>query len=634
AEYDSLLRKAKRLSATGFHEEAVQIYEKVLGAVEKGYFPKAQLSDLLEKKIRYLLVEENYTCANFQRAAQLSESENPPQDQIDRELLYLCALSYKKWKQYEEALAHFLDYTSCALPSQLDHYDNALFEVGYQYYRAKNFAEARRYFTQLLEAGNKKKKPCILAAIYLARMHLSEANCDKVETLLAPFCESLPQRDPLRCELFYLRGEAAYAREDFASAQELYSLSIPQRGQGAWRFQAFYKLGLSYMKLGDDVDTSAEERAQCFSQAEELFERLLPTSESELATLALAHLHLTKSEHDNKVDAYNKMCSLILPRKEKLSSKGELEALLLLAEAAPNYEEREHLYAQATENRFKNLPSYAKAWCARGLNHFQKGVEIPEMRSDCYQLATSCFEHAFLLIDAADVDTAAHILKLEAKVNFFKDSSYAILETLLHKFIDTKDLREESLYLRGLIASRLTSFALAQDSLSQLVSLYPQGKLVPDSLFILGSLNFKQEDFLEAERIFLQLAQNYPESQIAGDAWYWASVAAEKRHEPHERVLRLRRQVYENYRESNFAPEAYFQQYSYIDYLEGKSEALAHLMPFSQLFEYSPLQIIVHYLMGVNASSAEKAQWRFNEAISAFNLYSKEKSPDISSISD
>jgi len=612
AQYDDSLRKAKRLTATGFHGEAIQIYEEVLEAIQAGYFPKARQTEMLEKKLRYLLVETNYQMKNYEKSLIYSNASLDAKNAIDREIIYLQALCYKEQAEYEKAVRSFRSYAEAGG----EHVDQALFEIGYHYYRGGNWEEAKKYFESLQKPTGKKPKPTVVAAIYLAKMLIQEERYREVDPLLSPLALLLPKNDPLGLEINYLRGKAAYALDDFVAASQFFDAALPPRGSGEWRFAALYQLGWSYLRLCDDPKKSPEERADFFAKSEATFQRLLTTKEGEAATLALGRLYLVQGGENSR-----KRMEALFEGKD-FSLPGSHEALLLRAESQESYDKREALFQEACSPRFEVCSTYPKGWYLRGINHFQKGLDMPSRGEEYFTLATKSFEEAFFRYKEIDPKAAARILKLEAKADFYRNSpstSLAYLEELLEQYNESADEKQETIYLRGMIASSLSDFALAKECLKQVVTLYPKGRFADDALFVLGTLYFQEEDFEIAEQTFLQLAEKYPDSSFAGDGWYFAAQAAEKLGKDAERTKQLRRQVYENYPSSQFAAEAYFHQYPYTSYLEGDEEALSHLMPFPQMFPRSPLVVAVNYLMGRSASSFEKKEWRFREAIRTFH---------------
>ncbi len=611
--YDALGRKAKRYLVTGFYNEAITLYEEILHAIDVGQYPKALLNDsLVQKKIRYRLAESFYAQANYEQTLALCYNKEAVEDRIDREMIYLSALCYREKKEYEKALAFLQSYAKSGTRDDLEHYDHALFEIGLFYYQAANYPRARQYFEQLQQS---KGKPKIVAALYLARMHLRDGNPQAVENLVAALARELSTDDPLCYECYYLRGEAAYALGDYAHAKTLFEKSFPKkRASGKWTDQALLHLGWCYARLAEDPTISNQTREAYFSRAEEMFTKLFGSQE-ETAILALGRLNILRWQYLEDEAALKRVSSLLLPYQT-------VDALLLRAEAAESYEEKEELYSRATSEVHNLNPSYAEAWYARGLNHFQEGLKNPANGGPLFELAATAFGRAFKIMERGNFPKAAHILKLEAQANAYRNSpisSLALLEKLLNEFSESVEEREETLYLRGIIASQLLDlsyFPIAEESLCQVAC--GNGKYHDEALFALGMLYFGQEYYEKAKETFLTLANESPRSTFICDVWFWAAEAAEKNGDADHGALRAR--VYQEHPLAPRAAEAYFRQFSYESYLEGNATALAHLRDFTSRFPNSPLLVVVHYLIGTNEEHFSTAKARLEEAIKAFPL--------------
>lgn len=624
--YDQLAQKAKRHLSAKVHEQAIELYKELVEACDYGYYPKASLAgSLIPKKMRYRLAEAYFQQSNFEGSLTLLPLPPKAEDEIDREMIYLTALCYREKEEYEKALDLFHQYTKSADRANLDHYDHAVFEIGYFYYRAGNLARAKETFELLKRTDGPKKKPAFVAALYLARILIKEGAYREAEVLLNPLAQELPIQDPLRHEFCYLRGEAAYYLGEYSIAKDLFERSLPlQKGRCAWAHEALYHLGLCYLRLGDDRLKGRHVRLHLFQKAEELFEKLLGTQQKESAFLALARLHLTRHQHFRAQEDLQKLTSLLSAPTFALSNAGQQEILLLQGECAADYSEKERFYALATESQFRHCPLYADAWYVRALNHFQEGLRHPQKEAPYFEMAVTGFEQAFNLIGQTDKKKASQILKLEAKANFYRNSpisSLSLLEILLNQFEEKSEQHEEALYLRGLVAAHLPElnyFPIAIESLSQVVAEYPQGQYVDHALHILGTLYFKQKNYTKAKATFLKLAKHYPDSSLAAEGWFWAAESSEK--QALDDVVDLRKEVYENYPQSEKAAEAYFRQYPYAKYLEGESRTLAHLKDFPRRFPNSPLLVVIHYLLGLNNQVFEEAKESFEEAVSSFQF--------------
>lgn len=615
SQYDEKISLAKRYLVTGYYSEAIALYEEILQAIEEGYYPKAAIENsLIEKKIRYRLAECHYCQANYEQSLALCYSSSSVEDRIDREMLYLSALCYREKKEYQNGLALLERYTNLGEREDLDHYDHALFEMGHFYYNVGNREKARIYFEALQKFDG---KPKTVASLYLAKMYLQEDEPERVGPLLASITKNQNISDLLLFESYYLQGEAAYALSQWSKARDLFDRSLTAQNC-EWRDRALFQLGWCYIRLGE-----AQRMPALFSKAEEIFNHLLKSNEKTSAIFALARLNLLRYIHFQDQEAHQRVESL-------LSSYDTLEAYLIRSASAESFEIKERLLREATHERFRSLPIYTDAWYERGVNYFQEGLKNPERGGRFFELAAKAFAQSFHALDSKMSVKAARILKFEAKAQGYCHAdtySLALLEQLLTQFEESVEEREETLYLRGLIASRLSNhFVIAEESL--LAVAHGKGRYKEEALYVLGTLYYAHAFYERAMESFTLLAAGFPDSSFASEAWFWAAEAAEQGGKG-ELATALRINVYERYPESTRAPEAYFRRYPYNAYLSGESRALSHLRLFSHNFPNSPLRVAVHYLIGINDHTTEA----FEAAIKSFPLCLQEgKSPDSSSV--
>lgn len=626
--YDELVRKAKLYLTAGIYPEAISLYEEILTAIERNCYPKVKSRDaLLAKTVCYRLAECHYLNANYEKSLSYLLTGNV--DAVDREMIYLSALCYREKKEYEKALELFQNYTHLGDSCDLDHYDHALYEIGHYFYQTGQLAKARLYFERLQQFN---RKPSQLAALLLARIYIEEGEPKEVEKLLAPLTDLLSTQDPLQYECYYLRGLAAYELAAYSEARDFFERSLPCKKVGKWSSHSIYHLGWCYARLGDDPLKAEQVRRSFFNMAEESFTSLLDSQQDEEACLSLAQLHVLAFRHFQQQESVEKLETLLQAKAEAFSLQGQIETLLLRAEVAPMYADKEHLYGLATADKFRKTPLYAQAWYCRGLNHFMQGLQDTCFPTPYFEVAASAFEKAFHRIEKSDRHLAADILKMEAKANMCQHSpitSLALLEKLLVQFEERVEEREETLYLRGLLASQLPSlsyFPVAEESLNQVIQYYPHGKYRMEAIYALATLYYNNGHYEKAQKAFCRLATEFPQSSQAPDAWFWAAEAAAL---AGDNPIPLRRHVYEEYPSCPQAAEAYFRQYSYARYIEGGAEAIHHLKDFSSWFKDSPLEIVVYYLLGSHEEKLENARAAFDQALASFSRYQKScQSPD------
>jgi len=616
--YDALIPKAKRYLMASMYPEAISLYQEILQAIEKGSYPKIKGRDtLLAKKIKYRLAECHFLAADYEKSLSLCMQEegfSALENKIDREMLYLSAKCFREKKEFEKALEMLQHYTRLGDMEDLEHFDQALFEIGSLYYQDGQFAKAKRYFERLQQF---KGRPSQLAALHLAHMLLNEKKPKEVETLLGSFEKDISTKHPLRSEYYYLRGLAAYTVNAFATAKSFLEFSIEEKGGCCWH-NALYLLGWCYVRLGDDLLKAESDRMRFFKKAEENFRKIL---DDEAACLSLARLHLLRFQHFQDPESLYALESFLQEKSKHFSAEGELQALLLRAEAYQNSALKEQLYVLATQKKYQHCPSFAQAWYCRGVNYFQEGLADPTHPSHCFELATQALETAFRHTEKADSRKAAQILKLEAKANVYRNApivSLTLLEKLLSQFEESMEDREETFYLRGLLAAHLTDpayFPIAEESFLQIIHSYPQGKYKEEACYALATLYFRTKNFEKAKHTFVQLASECPHSPLAPHSWFWAGESAIYLK---ENPSFYRCQIYENYPQSELAPEAFFHQFPYRAYREGIPEALTHLKLFIERFPSSSLQIAANYLLSIHEKDLQMAKTSLENALCYF----------------
>ena len=293
--YEAQLSKGERFFAAKCYKEAVALYKEVLVAITDGYFPKALPGSFVETKIRCRLAESYYYQACYDDAVALVASGDPPN------MLYLAAMAFKEKKEYERAVDYFQAYLDSGDPSALLHYAHAAFELGFFSYQGGNYAKAKRFF-EVLKNVKGKEKPYLLGSLYLARIALKEGRAKEAEGLLAELEAKIDKHDPLKYEVAYLRGEAACCAGEFAEAVDFFSLSLPPAHitSGEWVVHAHFRLGMCWMKLGDDPLKADAARQEFFSKGEKVFLSLLSCQLApemkESVLLAMGRLYLLKED--------------------------------------------------------------------------------------------------------------------------------------------------------------------------------------------------------------------------------------------------------------------------------------------------------------------------------------------------
>lgn len=127
----------------------------------------------------------------------------------------------------------------------------------------------------------------------------------------------------------------------------------------------------------------------------------------------------------------------------------------------------------------------------------------------------------------------------------------------------------------------------------------PSGIWKERCLRVSGLISLQLEDWEAADQVFSRLLNEYPDSSFRGEFWFWRAYGAD-----HQQNDNLKKEcllhAYTDDPQSPYAPNAYFQFYSYRDYMQGQKRAIKHLQAMPLLFPSHPLLITAHYLIGLH----------------------------------
>ncbi len=619
AHYDSFLKKAELYFHAKHYEEAIPLYEMALSGIENALYSAS--SPPLEKQLRYRLAECSFLKSQYDKALSLVEELNLQEGDIEKETLYLRALVYRERNELEKAVDDFQKYLSGKNKKQLPHFSEALYELGHIYYNENNFTKARNYFERVVKY-NANDKSTILAKLYISRIFLNEKEYARADEQLNELVATLLPNHPLLYEAHYLKGTSAFELNLYEKAVLHFEKALPIKViskdgyNSPWAPLALYQMGISYLKLAE-LEKKTERQDLFFGKARELFSSLEESHLREDALLALGELFLLKISLQGCEEAREELVHTLGPLWGSFSIQGQFNALLLLAVGASDYQEKSRYYAMAEAPDYSECPNHANGCYYEGLNHFQEGIKRPEEGELYFERATHCFEKAFSLFENLDKKKAASILKLEAEAKYFLDtkpsllSSLETLEKLLQQYstlyLPLHD-QAETLYLRGLVASRLAAMdekeeylSLAEESLKGVISLAPEKECAGNALNVLATLYSQKENWEKAYGHFEELAQNYPLNSHAAKAWFALAEIGERISLPKEKLTAFKENVYTLYPHSPYAPDAYFHLYPLEEYERGDPKAMKHLLSFHERFSNSPLVIATYYFLGMDA---------------------------------
>lgn len=511
--------------------------------------------------------------------------------QLNHEPLYLLAIAYKNLQEYPQAKTYLQQYLNTTQS------DEALFQLGLVNYLSGNIDEAE---TTLERAVQTKRKDIVtLAQLYLARIDISRHQEKHALSRVQNLSSS---------EARYLAGKAYFLLGDYPQAIDSLQKSLTDN-QASWQEEAQDLLAQSYLSLGKNGDPEK------LLLAKETFEKLLAAYPDERYALELG-VTLSSLAQTFPDKNYYKEADEVLS-KNIVTPQGRAQALVLIALAAPTFQERDALFTRFLQQP-QDAEGTAKAWFLKGKNDFHEGLTMNAV--DGIPLFTRAAEE---FGRAASIIPDAKKYQALALTHIHEENADHRALDILNQIGPTPNA--EILYLKGIVATRLHSpdaITYLQEA-SRLTDSEYSGK----ALKHLGALYYQSGRYAEAEQTYLQLPQD-------SEAWYWAALSAEKLGKSPDIVRERKKKAYEISEDAPYAAEAFLTMYSIGEYLQGDRSTIKHLQSFINKYPDSPLQVEAHYLLGLDLKRDRKTvegKWirkrNLVDAIDAFqeteNLYAK-----------
>lgn len=145
-----------------------------------------------------------------------------------------------------------------------------------------------------------------------------------------------------------------------------------------------------------------------------------------------------------------------------------------------------------------------------------------------------------------------------------------------------------------------------EEVVKEALSLYPLGCFIGDCLSILGKYFYINGDLSKAENIFFEIWKEQKEVQDKDEILFFAGKISEKNQSDTEKKERFRK-LFEEMPDSIYSPYAYFNYYTFSDYVNGDRAAIKHLQLMNKKFPNSLLLINVNYLIGLDYQKTRKS---------------------------
>lgn len=607
---DSHLKHADMLFEAGYDDNSIEAYNSIIDDPTSSQNTRSEACFHLA--LAYFSQKQYSSTINILLAHELNSQED-----VGRNALFLLSMAYKASENHEQAIESFKRYTLLPQPPSLKFLLEANFQIALIDFEQNRLDEARK---GMLELSSKIENPrlAILASMYLARIDMAEHKYDAADQELHKLEKKIPPKDPLSYELSFLQGQMAFETQNYPQAILKFKNSIDNPENTPWYSESMYHLGWSYIKHADSLNNDIPAQAQNLKYAEEAFVKMLAAKGEEKGYLALAQCHLQQAKILKRPEYAAKAEAILNEPTNFHSHDAKAHSLLMRAEAAKTYEQRNALFKELTEQVNDKGLGYANGWYMRALNDFEYANQLHENNNihksrQMFLQAAHNFETAAGLLKHNDPTKAIDSLKYQAVAiaNLQDEQSYtqafAIIDRILQdpsNLWQSTAYQDELLYLHGYLAAHLiqnnaTYLSIAKRSLQASADL-PNSKFGDASLNYLGALYFNLHDYENAEHYYLQLKDIFPNSPYVAEAWLWSARCAELLNKDRNIVSHRRQRVFEDYPDSPFAAEAYFTFYNYEEYLQGDRAAIKHLQNFQTKFTDTPYLIEAYYLTGLD----------------------------------
>ncbi len=390
--------------------------------------------------------------------------------------------------------------------------------------------------------------------------------------------------------------------------------------------EVLYYMGSSCLALAS-IAPSPQEKHIYYDKAERIFAEWVQKEPKENAYLAQANAYISRYKEFKDEVARNRAEAILSQDELFISLEAKARALLLKAHLENSYEQRERYYKMLSDDLFVATASYSQGYYDRGKHHFQEAERLVQDNRfseavPVFAAAAYAFGRAGSLKYETDAASAFEAVKWQAKAymsQHTKDgymNAHKVLEGCLserEKVKMVKGIQDpgEAYYLWGLSAALLSDLDKvytdrAKKSLAICFREFPQSAYAKDSLFLLGSLQYKDKEFAQAEASFYTLVQDLSDGQHLPAAYFWLAKSLTKQQKEEAAAAAYRRKVFEEFPAHPLAAEAYFTLYSYKSYLQGERQAIKHLQSFQEKFPDSHLIVNAYYLMGMDAKRDRK----------------------------
>ena len=623
----SLLEKGARAHADASFDDAIAYYERELEAVSRNTHVDSTAARQAKMEVTKRIAQAHLSAGRHHDAMAILEAY--PYSDHDP----LLATTYLADGNPRAAIAIL---SRSQQEATLD--QETLWQLGRAYYLAGEPEEAKAIFE--LFAPERDNHLYALSQIYLSRLAIDQRHYREALQHLQTAGKVLPPGDVLSYERHFLAGDALFLLQDYLAAADEYERSLPAKNSTKvdWAVPAQKRIASSYLAIADQEGMDKNQRSRFLQKAFDALQVLQQTALDDDTWLTLGRYYIVRGRRMHDLAALAQAEAILGQANLFSSREAQAQALLLRAEAAPTYRDRDSLYRQITDTPQHHGAIYAQGWYLRGINDLEEAklqlvTDHNEQEIALVEGALRSLKRAFELSVSEDPHLAGHAAIATAKAYLLVDSDrantdgIAFIERVVRRYPEVLEALsdpDELFYLQAQLTARRYPDKV-ESQVNDLIHRFPQGRFADSALYLLGTEQYRRGDILPARETWERLTTAFPQSSYAGNAYYWQARTLEAVGDRGAAYQALLRKVYTEYPHSTAAAEAYYSCYTPAEYLQGNAEALAHLEKLPTLFPSSPIATQAFLLIGLDYKRTRlspegkvlrKRNW--NKAIQAF----------------
>lgn len=593
------VKQAEKLFFEKFYEDAHFFYSSLLNLVLEPH-----LKEQLMLRLATCCLEEGES----QTAIDLLVSLKP--SFCHYQWLYLISLAYRQQGNFSQALNML---QQCSLPNTHPAKNLIRLEQGYHFTQIGDLKSAEHIFKSISWQIT-HPLPYFLAQIQLSKIFLRKQQFDKALQILFNLSHQLPSQHLLNIERVYLSGWTLLAQQKYFQAAIYFEELLPKAlaSTADWGIQVLNGLIMSYLKQAlstNQTDSIALE--SLFSKTDHILKELLKRQSNETSYLLLTDFYLIKAKCLHE-PYYYIHAQHILEQQDLFSSQEGLQhALLKRAAADSSYEKRSQFYEQLALSPDYPSEFCSKVWFFKGINDFEEGLKFQrqqkftQQNKEPFQHAIKAFKMAIQQKQTAEATKYLALAYAHLPETHNVQQAWQIINGLIENnyLLSTCNCPEEIYCLCAWLALRLKDHDILKKTRSLLHDKQAKTKCAvlwqERYLKLEGLICLQLGEWQQADRLFMRLLQNESYASSRGEAYFWLAYSADQQGNLSLKKNYLQ-QAYTQDPQSNYAPIAYFQLYSYREYIQGKRKAIKHLQTMPLLFSKHPLLMNAYYLIGLN----------------------------------